>query len=142
MRLRRLLDDESGQILRRVILYGVVFALIILIIVEFGPLLWDRFSVSQMSDDMANAAANSYNLSHDQVQAVTDVTTKLKLSGLSDEEVQQCQVFFLPSDAPTKLSGKVTVVEYANSYILLKIGFFRKILRLELVGLGTFAAVA
>ncbi len=130
MRLRRLLDDESGQILRRVILYGVVFALIILIIVEFGPLLWDRFSVSQMSDDMANAAANSYNLSHDQVQAVTDVTTKLKLSGLSDEEVQQCQVFFLPSDAPTKLSVKVTVVEYANSYILLKIGFFKKLAKI------------
>jgi Flp pilus assembly protein TadG len=130
LRLRRLLDDESGQILRRVILYGVVFALIILIIVEFGPLLWDRFSVSQMSDDMANAAANSYNLSHDQVQAVTDVTTKLKLSGLSDEEVQQCQVFFLPSDAPTKLSVKVTVVEYANSYILLKIGFFKKLAKI------------
>ena len=130
MRLRRLLDDESGQILRRVVLYGVVFALIILIIVEFGPLLWDRFSVSQMSDDMANAAANSYNLSHDQVQAVTDVTTKLKLSGLSDEEVQQCQVFFLPSDAPTKLSVKVTVVEYANSYILLKIGFFKKLAKI------------
>ena len=130
MRLRRLLDDESGQILRRVILYGVVFALIILIIVEFGPLLWDRFSVSQMSDDMANAAANSYNLSHDQVQAVTDVTTKLKLSGLSDEEVQQCQVFFLPSDAPTKLSVKVTVVEYANSYILLKIGFLKKLAKI------------
>jgi Flp pilus assembly protein TadG len=130
LRLRRLLDDESGQILRRVVLYGVVFALIILIIVEFGPLLWDRFSVSQMSDDMANAAANSYNLSHDQVQAVTDVTTKLKLSGLSDEEVQQCQVFFLPSDAPTKLSVKVTVVEYANSYILLKIGFLKKLAKI------------
>jgi len=126
LRLRRLLDDESGQILRRVILYGVVFALIIMIIVEFGPLLWDRFSVSQMSDDMANAAANSYNLSHDQMQAVEDVTTKLKLSGLSDEEVQQCQVFFLPSDAPTKLSVKVTVVEYANSYVLRKIGFLKK----------------
>jgi len=97
-----------------------------MIIVEFGPLLWDRFSVSQMSDDMANAAANTYNLSHDQMQAVTDVTTKLKLSGLSDEEVQQCQVFFLPSDATTKLSVKVTVVEYANSYVLRKIGFLKK----------------
>jgi hypothetical protein len=44
--------------------------------------------------------------------------------------VQQCQVFFLPSDAPTKLSVKVTVVEYANSYILLKIGFFKKLAKI------------
>ena len=130
MRLRRLLDDESGQILRRVILYGVVFALIILIIVELGPLLWDRFSVSQMADDMANAAANTYNLSHDQKQAVEDVTTKLKLSGLSDEEIAQCQIFFLPDNAATKMSVRVTVVEYANSYVLRKIGFLKKLAKI------------
>ena len=130
MRLKRLLDDQRGQILGRVIIYGVVFAIVILLVVELGPLAWDRFSVSQMADDMANAAANTYNLNHDQKQAVEDVTTKLKLSGLSDEEVGQCKIYFLQTDANTKLSVVVTVTEYANSFLLKKIGFLKKLAKI------------
>lgn len=131
MRLKRLLDDESGQILSRVVIYGVIFAIVIALIVELGPLAWDRFSVSQTSDEVASAAANSYYASHDAHQAIVDATTKLKLSGLTDEEISQCQIYFLPADSPTKLSVRVTVVEYANSWLLQKIGFLKKLSKIS-----------
>jgi hypothetical protein len=79
LRFEKLLNDETGQILRRVVVYGVVFAIFIALIVELGPLVWDRFSVSQTSDEVASAAANSYYASHDAHQAVVDATTKIKL---------------------------------------------------------------
>jgi hypothetical protein len=131
LRFEKLLNDETGQILRRVVVYGVVFAIFIALIVELGPLVWDRFSVSQTSDEVASAAANSYYASHDAHQAVVDATTKLKLSGLTDEEIAQCQIYFLPADSPTKLSVRVTVVEYANSWLLQKVGFLKKWARIS-----------
>ena len=131
MRFKKLLNDESGQILNRVIIYGVVFAIFILLIIELGPLAWNRFSVSQTADEVASAAANSYSASHDMKQAIEDATTKLKLSGLTDEEIGQCQIYFLPADSPTKLSIRVTVVEYANSWLLQKVGFLKKLARIS-----------
>ena len=131
MRFKKLLNDESGQILRRAVIYGVVFAIFILLIIELGPLAWDRFSVSQTAEEVASAAANFYSASHDMKQTIEDATTKLRLSGLTDEEISQCQVFFLPADSPAKLSVRVTVVEYANSYLLRKIGFLKKLSRIS-----------
>jgi len=125
--MRTVLNDESGQVLRRVFVYAVIFALFILLIVELGPLAWDRFSVSQTADDTANSAANTYMSNHDEAQVISDVTTKLKLSGLTDEEVRQCQILFLPPGPGAKLSLKVTVVMYARSYLLEKIGFLKKL---------------
>ena len=133
MRFRKMMNDESGQILRRLVVYGVVCALVILIIVELGPLIWDRFDVSQTSDEVASAAANSYSSNHDLGQAVNDATTKLRLSGLTPEEIGQCQILFLPTDASAaqKLSVRVTVVEYAHSYLLEKIGFLKKLAKIS-----------
>jgi hypothetical protein len=125
VRARSLFSDESGQILRKIIIFGVTFAVIILIVVEFGPLLWERFDVSQMADDMANAAVNTYNAYHDQAQVVKDIADKLKLSGYTDEEISQAQVLFLPGGTDVQ-SIRVTVVKYANTLITKHINALKK----------------
>jgi hypothetical protein len=122
---RRFFSDESGQIVRKLVVFGIIFAVIILIVVEFGPLLWERFDVSQMADDMANAAVNTYNAYHDQAQVVKDVADKLRLAGYTDEEIQQAQVLFLPEGGQVQ-SIRVTVVKYANTLITRHINALKK----------------
>jgi hypothetical protein len=116
LRFRKLLDDESGQILKRIIVFGVVFAFIILVVVEVGPLIWERFDVAQVSEDMASAAANNYRIYRNEAEAVAEVTNKLQLAGYSPEEISQCSVYFLPSSGP-KMSVKVVIVRYANTLL-------------------------
>lgn len=125
MRLRNLLADESGQVIRRVITFGLIFALVVLVIVEVGPLIWERFTVSQMADDLANAAANSYRAYHDSKAAVDEVADKLRLGGYTEEEIGQCTVVFLPTVGP-KTSVKVTVVKYANTLVTKHISPLKK----------------
>ncbi|MHB8895421.1 MAG: hypothetical protein ACYC99_09645 [Candidatus Geothermincolia bacterium] len=129
MRVRRLFADESGQILRRIITFGLTFAVVILLIVEFGPLIWERFDVAQTADDVANAAANSYYAFHDQAMVVKDVADKLKLAGYTDDEIRQASVQFLPIGGPIT-SIKVTVVKYANTLITKHINALKKFARI------------
>lgn len=126
MRLGKLLAGESGQIVRHIVIFGVVFAIVILVIVEVGPLIWGRFDVSQSADDFANAAANQYRAYHDEATAVEEVTNKLKLAGYTDEEIRQCSVVFLPTGPVPKTAVRVTVVKYANTLITKHINALKK----------------
>jgi len=126
LRLGKLLAGESGQIVRHIVIFGVVFAIVILVIVEVGPLIWGRFDVSQSADDFANAAANQYNAYHDEGTAVEEVTNKLKLAGYTDEEIRQAAVIFLPAGVTPKTAVRVTIVKYANTLITKHIGPLKK----------------
>jgi len=126
LRLHRMLTGESGQIARRLVVFGVVFAFIILVLAEVGPLIWQRFSVAQDADDFANAAANQYNAYHDEGTAVEEVTNKLKLAGYTDEEIRQAAVIFLPAGVTPKTAVRVTIVKYANTLITKHIGPLKK----------------
>jgi hypothetical protein len=44
LKVRYFLRDESGQILRHVVTIGIAFVVIILLIVEIGPIVLIRFS--------------------------------------------------------------------------------------------------
>jgi hypothetical protein len=126
LRLRKLLADESGQIVRRIVVFGVVFAIIILVIVEVGPLIWGRFDVSQNADDFAN----QYRAYHDEASAVEEVTNKLKLAGYTDDEIRQCSVIFMPAGTGPKTAVRVTVVKYANTLITKHINALKKYSRI------------
>lgn len=122
--------SESGQILRKVIVTAVIFAIVILIVVEVGPLIWERFSVAQTADDIASAAANNYYAYHDQQMVVKDVADKLKLAGYSDDEIRQATVEFKPPGGPVT-SIKVTVVKYANTVITRHINALKKFAKIS-----------
>src|SRR5450759_4688559 len=79
-----MLTGESGQIARRLVVFGVVFAFIILVLAEVGPLIWQRFSVAQDADDFANAAANQYNAYHDEGGAFVVVGVVLVRGGVRE----------------------------------------------------------
>ncbi|HEY5526312.1 MAG TPA: hypothetical protein VIK02_01870 [Candidatus Anoxymicrobiaceae bacterium] len=130
MRTRQLFSSESGQILRKIITFGVIFAVIILIVVEVGPLIWQRFDVAQSADDMANAAANTYNAYRDQTQVVREFTDKLRLSGYTDAEISQAQILFLPAGGPPQ-SIRVTVVKYADTLITKHISALKKFAKIS-----------
>jgi hypothetical protein len=129
LRTKQLLSSESGQILRKIIYAGVVFAVIIFLVVEFGPLIWQRFDVAQSADDMANAAANTYNAYHDQALVVKEFTDKLRLAGYSDAEISQSQILFLPTGQVPQ-SIRVTVVKYADTLITKHINALKKYSRI------------
>ena len=127
---RRLLKSESGQIVRRVILFVVVFAVIILLVVEIGPLIWGRFTVSNDAEEVGTGAAQNYRLSHDIPGTVAQAAEKLKFMGYTDEEITQCQVIFNPQNSPTKTSVTVTVVKYANTLIIKHINALKKLTKI------------
>jgi len=111
-------------------MFGVIFAVIILIVVEVGPLIWQRFDVAQSADDMANAAANTYNAYRDQTQVVREFTDKLRLSGYTDAEISQAQILFLPAGGPPQ-SIRVTVVKYADTLITKHISALKKFAKIS-----------
>ena len=128
---RTFFNDESGQIIRKIVVAGVIFGVIILVIVEVGPLIWERFSVAQTAEDIANAAANHYFAYHDQPQAIQEVADKLKLAGFSDDEIRQATVEFKPSGGQQVLSIKVTVVKYADTLITKHINALKKFAKIS-----------
>jgi predicted transcriptional regulator len=125
----KLFSSESGQILRQVIKFGVIIALVVLIVIEVGPLIWERFNVAQTAEDIADSVANTYYAYHDKAQVIKDTTDKLKMAGFSDDEIRQASVEFLPPDGSVQ-SIKVTVVKYANTLITKHISALKKLSRI------------
>jgi hypothetical protein len=120
--------DESGQILRHVITLGIIFAVIILILVEVGPILWLRFfSTVEEADDLANAAASQYKIYQSEADATAEVVSKMKIMGFSDEEISQSTLQFLPAGPVDKTSVRMTVVRYANTLIIRHIPALKKL---------------
>ena len=117
MGFKRFLADESGMILRSVIKWGVIAAILILIIVEVGPLIWIRVFTIQNVGDIASAAACDYRLYHDEESARKIAVEKLRLMGYSEKEIEECVVEFLPAGNAAKQSVRVTVVRYAKTLI-------------------------
>ncbi len=52
--------DESGQILRHVVTIGVAVAIVILLAVEVGPIIWLRISSINDAEEISNEAASQY----------------------------------------------------------------------------------
>ncbi|MBU4302473.1 MAG: hypothetical protein KKE79_00505 [Actinobacteria bacterium] len=117
MRLRCLMLDESGMIMRAIVKWGILVVFIGLIIVEVGPPIWIRIFAVQNVDDVASAAACDYRMYHDEETARETAAEKLRLMGHSDEEIEECVVEFLPPGNVGKQTVRVTVVKYANTLI-------------------------
>lgn len=126
MRLRHLLEDESGLILKSVIKWGVIVAVVAVIIVAVGPLVWMRIFSVQNADEVASASATDYRLYHDEEKARTAAAEKLRLMGYSDEEIKECVVQFLPPGNVTKQTVKVTVVRHADTFLTDHINALKK----------------
>ena len=117
MSMKRYLSDESGLILRSIIKWGVLVAVIIILIVEVGPLIWIRIFSVQNVDEVAASAAGDYRLYRDEESARKNAADKLRLMGYSDKEIKECVVEFLPAGNVPKQSVRVTLVRYANTLI-------------------------
>lgn len=128
MRLKRLLDDERGQILGRIIKIGLIVVIIGLIISEVGPVIWFRISTIQDAEDLASAVAFDFKLHRDEAKARGEGADRLRLMGYSDDEIRASNIEFLPPNIPTKdkTSIRATVVKYANTLITRHIGFLKK----------------
>lgn len=129
MRLRRLLLDESGQILRHVVTIGLVVAFIVLIISEVGPIVWLRISSVQDAEDIVDAAAFQYRMTLSQEEAISEVAAKMRAMGFSDEEITESSVVFLPRETEKKSSVRVTVIRYANTLVTRHIGPLKRLAR-------------
>ena len=124
---RRLLRDESGQILRHVVTIGIVFVFIVLVLAEVGPIIWLRFfSTLQDAEDLANAAAFQYKLYKSEADATNEVVNKMKTMGYSDDEIRQSTLLFLPQGAGEKTLVRMTVVKYASTLLTRHIGPLKK----------------
>ncbi|HEY5533223.1 MAG TPA: hypothetical protein VIK22_14635 [Candidatus Anoxymicrobiaceae bacterium] len=129
---RRLMRDERGQILRHVVTLGIIFAVIILVLVEVGPILWLRFfSTVEEADDLANAAAYQYKTFKSEADATTEVVSKMKTMGFSDDEITQSTLLFLPPGPVDKTSVRMTVVRYANTLIIRHVAALKKLARVS-----------
>ena len=132
MPLKKLVVDESGQILKQVIKIGLIVAVVILILSEAGPLVVYRITGIQDAEDMANEAAYQYGLFQNEDQARSEVAAKLQVMGYSDEEISESVVQFLPAYSAAKTSVKVTLVKYVNTLLTRHIGALKRFSRVAI----------
>lgn len=131
MQARRLLLDESGQILRHVIIIGLTIVVIVLILAEAGPIIWVRFSSIQDAEDIANTAAWQYKVFGTEREAINEVAAKMKSMGYSDEEIRESlsTLVFLPEGPGPKTAVKVTVIKYTSTLIIRHINALKRFSR-------------
>jgi len=128
LKVRYFLRDESGQILRHVVTIGIAFVVIILLIVEIGPIVLIRFSSLQEAEDLAADAAFQYYMNNfNEVSTRELVAEKMKLMNFSDDEIRDSVVQFLPEGTSTKTSVRVTVVRYAKTLVSKHISWLKKL---------------
>ena len=126
----RALNDESGQILRQIILIGIIVLAVVFLIVEVGPIIWGRIFIINDAEDVANAVAFEYKLTGSDSDAVQEAATKMRLMGYSDDEIRESVVEFLPVESKTKEKVRVTIVRYANTLITRHIKYFKRFARM------------
>ena len=124
------LNDESGQILRQIVLIGIIVLAVVFLIVEVGPIIWGRIFIVNDAEDVANAVAFEYRTSDSMSSAVEEAATKMRLMGYSDDEIRESVVEFLPVESKTKEKVRVTVVRYANTLITRHIKYFKRFARM------------
>ena len=129
MRFRKFLLQEEGQIVRHIIVIGVVVALVVLVLAEAGPIVWLRISSIEDAEDVANAAAFQYKMFNKEEDAISEVAAKMQMMGYSDEEIKESSVVFYPIGANQKTSVKVTIVRYAKTLITRHINALKKFAR-------------
>ena len=126
MRIKRLLEDESGQVLKYIWKIGIPVAVLILLVVEVGPLIWLRFSMIQDAEDLAAAAAFQYRVYQNEKLAIDEVVMKMQTMGYSDEEINSSILVFLPPGNAKKEKVQFTAVKYANTLVTRHIGPLKK----------------
>lgn len=124
--LRRLLRDQSGQILRHVITIGVVIAIVILVVVEIGPIILLRISSINDAEEVAFEAASQYYQNKNEDTARQMAADKMKMMGFSDDEITASVVQFLPEGPVKKTLVRATVVRYAKTLVSSHISWLRK----------------
>lgn len=117
MRIKRLFTGSGGFNQSFIIRFFIILVLLIVIIAEFIPLLWYRWTTYQDAEDLVDTLVAEYRLYHNPQQTMVTATEKLKLMGYSDDEIRQCVVAFLPEGAQTKTSLRITCVKYANTLV-------------------------
>ncbi len=129
MRIERIRRDQSGQILRHVVTIGIVIAIIVLILVEVGPIVWLRISSVQDVEDIVDAAVFQYRTFNNVDEAINEVSAKMLAMGFSEEEIRESTVLFLPLESNKKTSVRVTIVRYANTLVTRHINALKKLSR-------------
>jgi hypothetical protein len=126
----RALNDESGQILRQIILIGLIVLVVGFLIVEVGPIIVGRISIINDAETVANAVAFVYKTAESESAAVEEAARKMRLMGYSDDEIRESVVEFLPVKSKTKEKVRVTVVRYANTLVTRHIKYFKRFARM------------
>lgn len=141
-RWKRLFAGEEGQIVGQVIKYGLIFAVIILIIVEVGPLLINRVTIQQDGQDIAEAAAFQYTHGGGNFDMVRDaVVEEMRTMGYKENEISEtvASIKLLPEGSSQKEKVQVTVVRYANTLLTRNIKQLKKYSRIAATKEATIA---
>jgi hypothetical protein len=126
----RKLNDESGQILAQVIKIGLIALVVVFLIAEVGPIIWERISIINDAEDLANAVAFEYKVTGSESAAVNEAAGKMRLMGYSDDEIRESSIEFLPPGGSEKQSVRVTVVRYASTLVTRHVKYFKRFARL------------
>lgn len=121
---------EGTSILRHVVTIGLVCLVIGLLLVEIGPIIWNKISILQDAEDIAATAAREYKLGHGSVEAkksyaLSQMGKQLQQMGYSPEEITKSSVQFLPPDNPTKV--RVTLTKQARTLLTRHISWLDKL---------------
>ena len=127
---RFFLKGESGQILKYVVTFGIVIAVIILLLVEVGPIVLVRITSIQEAEDLAADAAMQYYMNNSDESKVRELAAeKMKLMNFSDDEIRSSVVEFLPEGSFQKTTVRVTAVRYAKTLVSRHISWLKRLER-------------
>jgi hypothetical protein len=122
------ISDERGQIVRHIVTIGIAFVIVILVLVEIGPVILLRFSSIQETEDLASDAALQYLMNNGDEVKVRELTAeKMRLMGFSEDEIADSVVQFLPAGPRPKTVARVTAVRYAKTLVSRHISWLKKL---------------
>jgi hypothetical protein len=130
LRLLRALNDESGQILRQVVIVGLIVLVVGFLIVEVGPIIVDRISIINDAEDVANTVAFEYRTTGSEQGALQRAALTMRLMGYSDEEIKESSVLFLPAESEVKQTIRVTIIRYASTLVTRHIKYLKRFTRI------------
>lgn len=116
-------DERGDLVLSHIIWLVVIFAIVVFLVVELGPLLWTRFSIMQEAQDVGDGVSLNYRMNRNQQAAVVRGGEIMSNMGYSDKEITDSRILFVPQADPTDI--QVTTVRYYNNLIT-KISWFKK----------------
>ncbi|MBN2028317.1 MAG: hypothetical protein JW854_16330 [Actinobacteria bacterium] len=114
------LRSEDGQVWAHVLTIVLVALVVAVIIIQFGPIMWNHISINGIADDAAHEAAITYSNSHGNMDRVSEAVQRV----LDDNDAvldNPITVIEGKNGGPDSIA--ISVRKIVNTYLFENVGY-------------------